>query len=62
MRPVNDAPNAPQLQLRGDTVQRQVFRTDRESAPNVSSRSTLVRAGVFEGLGPITGTDMHGMG
>jgi hypothetical protein len=62
VRPVNDDPNAPQLQLRGDTVQRRVFSTDWESAPNVSSQSTLVSGGVFEGWNLITGTDMHGMG
>ena len=54
--------DAPQLQLLGDTVQRRVFSTDWESAPNVSSQSTLVSGNVFEGWSLITGTDMHGMG
>jgi hypothetical protein len=54
--------DAPQLQLLGDTVQRQVFSTGWESAPNVSTQSTLVSSGVFEGWSLVTGIDMHGVG
>jgi VCBS repeat-containing protein len=54
--------DAPDMQLLGTTIQRQVFTTDWESAPNVTTQSTLVSAGVFEGWSLITGTDMHGMG
>jgi hypothetical protein len=54
--------DAPSLQLLGNTVQRQVFSTGWESAPNVTSQSTLVSAGVFEGWTIVTGIDQHGEG
>jgi hypothetical protein len=54
--------DAPTLQLLGSTIQRQVFSTGWESAPNVSTQSTLVGGGVFEGWSLVTGIDMHGVG
>ena len=50
------------IDLLGNTIQRQVFGTGFESAPNISSQSTLVAASMFEGWSLVTRIDEHGVG
>lgn len=54
--------DAPTIELQGTTHHRTLFTTGFETAPNVSSESTLVAASMFEGWQLVTRIDQHGVG